>query len=130
MKRTVTVALAGLGVGLAIAGTAGAAPEIAHGTYSARDGVAADGAHVDGSAPLTDPELGTCYDLLTPDGDAATWAHTVNETDRLATVSEQSCDGPGGEAPAAASPLTALLAPGGEAAAEHAWRSVRFSSMP
>ncbi|RZT85461.1 hypothetical protein EV383_2327 [Pseudonocardia sediminis] len=129
MRRTVTLTLAGLTLGLAVAGTAAAAPEGAHGTYTARDGVTADGTRAERSAPLTDPELGTCFDLLTPDGRAATWARTENETDRLATVSERSCDGTGG-ATTDASPLTSLLAPGQDAPADHAWRSVRFSSMP
>ena len=129
MRRTVTVALAVLVVAVGTAGVgtavAEAAPEIAHGTYLAYDGTTADGARVDRAAPLTDAPLGTCFDLLTPDGHPATWAHTVNGTDRLAQLSEKACTDTG---PAPARLLT--VAPGWAGGGDAVWRSVRFSSMP
>ena len=128
MRRTVTVVLAVLTIAAGTVGTASVAsadPEVAHGTYLAQDGRTADGTRVAESAPVTDAALGICYDLLTPSGARATWTRTLNRTDRLAQVSERSCDIARAEGPG---PLT-LLAPGQQAGRATGWRSVRFSVM-
>ncbi|OLT09352.1 hypothetical protein BJF78_30810 [Pseudonocardia sp. CNS-139] len=125
MRKSVIVLSVMTVAGLGTAGTAVAEPpEPAEGIAVALFGTTAGGEAVPVSQPLVDPALGTCFDLLTPDGRAATWGEFVNRTDRVAAISTGTCGEVDGH-------TTALrtLAPGA-AGSGYAWRSVRFTSIP
>jgi hypothetical protein len=126
MRKSVIILSVSAAVGLATAGTAGAQPPPpAQGIAVALDGTTLDGVPVPVSQPLVDPALATCFDLLAPDGRPAVWADFVNRTDRVAGISTRTCEQVG----AGDTGGQQALSPG-ERSTGHAYRSVRFTSIP
>jgi hypothetical protein len=126
MRKSVIILSVTAVVGVCTAGTAVAEPPPpANGIAVALDGTGLDGEAVPVSQPLVDPPLATCFDLVTPDGRPAVWADFVNRTDRVAGVSTRSC----ADVSAGNVGQQRELPPGGSSAG-HAYRSVRFLSIP
>lgn len=127
VRRSVIMMAVVTTVTLATAGTAGAGepPPPAKGVAVALKGTTADGTAVPVSQPIVDPALATCYDLLTPEGDAADWAEFVNRTDRVAAVSSRNCV----QVHTGDLGAERTLQPG-QRSTDMVYRSVRFTSIP
>jgi hypothetical protein len=130
MRKSVIILAVTAVAGLSTAGVAGAEPPPAKGIAVALDGTTLDGEAVPVSQALVDPALGTCFDLVAPDGRPTVWKDFVNRTDRVAGLSTRTCEQIASGDPGELQTLQPGEAGPEPGAREYAWRSATFTSIP